>query len=48
MPRTGEAMLGGHAVAAVGYNDADQRFIVRNSWDSKWGKKRYCFVLHAS
>jgi len=47
MPRTGEAMLGGHAVAAVGYNDADQRFIVRNSWGSKWGKKGYCFMPYA-
>ena len=47
MPRTGEAMLGGHAVTAVGYNDADQRFIVRNSWGSKWGKKGYCFMPYA-
>ena len=47
MPRSGEAMLGGHAVAAVGYNDADQRFIVRNSWGSKWGKKGYCFMPYA-
>ena len=47
MPKSGEAMLGGHAVAAVGYNDADQRFIVRNSWGSKWGKKGYCFMPYA-
>ena len=47
MPRSGETMLGGHAVAAVGYNDADQRFIVRNSWGGDWGKKGYCFMPYA-
>ena len=47
MPRTGEAALGGHAVTAVGYNDADQRFIVRNSWGRRWGKKGYCFMPYA-
>lgn len=47
LPHTGEAALGGHAVTAVGYNDADQRFIVRNSWGSKWGKKGYCFMPYA-
>lgn len=47
MPRTGEAALGGHAVLAVGYNDADQRFIVRNSWGAGWGKKGYCFMPYA-
>jgi len=31
----------GHAVLAVGYNDADQRFIVRNSWGKKWGMHGY-------
>jgi C1A family cysteine protease len=47
MPRAGEDSLGGHAVAAVGYNDATQRFIVRNSWGGKWGKKGYCFMPYA-
>jgi C1A family cysteine protease len=31
----------GHAVLAVGYNDKDQRFIVRNSWGKTWGIKGY-------
>lgn len=47
--RTGVAQLpgpsdkpqGGHAVLAVGYDDASQRFIVRNSWGSQWGQKGY-------
>jgi hypothetical protein len=30
-------VLGGHAVMAVGYEDAAQRFIVRNSWGEKMG-----------
>jgi C1A family cysteine protease len=47
MPGSGEAMLGGHAVMAVGYNDADQRFIVRNSWGAKWGHKGYFFMPYS-
>ncbi len=41
MPTPGEQVLGGHAVLAVGYNDDQQRFIVRNSWGASWGTKGY-------
>jgi C1A family cysteine protease len=41
MPNNREAVLGGHAVLAVGYDDAAQRFIVRNSWGKGWGKQGY-------
>ncbi len=41
MPKKGEKALGGHAVLAVGYNDVQQRFIVRNSWGEAWGMKGY-------
>ena len=34
-----EALLGGHAVMAVGYNDYEKRILVRNSWGKKWGLK---------
>ena len=34
-----ESIQGGHAVMAVGYNDAQQRFLVRNSWGLGWGLK---------
>jgi C1A family cysteine protease len=42
-----ENLLGGHAVLAVGYDDADQRFIVRNSWGSKWGMAGYFTMPYA-
>jgi len=41
MPAKGEQLLGGHAVLAVGYDDTQQRFIVRNSWGTGWGKNGY-------
>jgi len=41
MPKPSEHMLGGHAVAAVGYNDTQKRFIVRNSWGADWGMNGY-------
>src|SRR5690349_17154105 len=37
MPRTGERAVGGHAVMAVGYDEAKQWFGVRNSWGAGWG-----------
>ena len=41
MPLKTEKLIGGHAVCAVGYDDATQRFIVRNSWGATWGKSGY-------
>jgi C1A family cysteine protease len=41
MPQHGEKVLGGHAVIAVGYNDAEKRFLIRNSWGTTWGQKGY-------
>ena len=41
MPGQGEAVVGGHAVLAVGYDDTTQRFIVMNSWGTGWGAKGY-------
>jgi len=41
MPEPGERLEGGHAVLAVGYNDATQTLLFRNSWGESWGKKGY-------
>jgi C1A family cysteine protease len=41
MPSSGEQAVGGHAVLAVGYDDSQNWFIVRNSWATSWGMKGY-------
>jgi C1A family cysteine protease len=47
MPTAGEAVLGGHAVMAVGYDDRRASFIVRNSWGDGWGMKGYFTMPYA-
>ncbi|PPV05090.1 cysteine protease [Xanthomonas bromi] len=46
-PGSHEQMLGGHAVLAVGYDDASQRLIVRNSWGTAWGQKGYFTIPYS-
>ena len=41
MPGKDERQLGGHAVLAVGFNQKDKRFLVRNSWGEDWGMGGY-------
>jgi C1A family cysteine protease len=41
MPQPDERAVGGHAVLGVGYDDAEKRFIVRNSWGTEWGQQGY-------
>jgi C1A family cysteine protease len=41
LPTAGEKQIGGHAVLGVGYDEDQQRFIVRNSWGPKWGMQGY-------
>jgi len=41
LPAPKERSLGGHAVMAVGYDDATNRFLIRNSWGADWGLKGY-------
>jgi C1A family cysteine protease len=41
IPKASETLLGGHAVMAVGYDEARQWFIVRNSWGTGWGMGGY-------
>ena len=44
---TGETCLGGHAVLCVGYDDARGRWIMRNSWGSRWGDRGYFYLPYA-
>ncbi|CAK9030609.1 unnamed protein product [Durusdinium trenchii] len=37
-------VCGGHAVCAVGYDDFQQCFIVRNSWGEDWGDQGYFYM----
>ncbi len=54
LPGANESVVGGHAVLAVGYDDANQSFLVRNSWGTEWGLPEspgyftmpYAYVLH--
>ena len=43
----GDKLLGGHAVAAVGYDDEKEVFIIRNSWSDKWGDKGYFYMPYS-
>jgi C1A family cysteine protease len=47
MPSPKDSMVGGHAVLAVGYDDAKQRIIVMNSWSTSWGDKGYFYMPYA-
>jgi len=41
------AYEGGHAVLVVGYNDAGQYFIVKNSWGTGWGESGYFRISYS-
>jgi C1A family cysteine protease len=43
-PTSREQVLGGHAVCLVGYNDATQTFIAKNSWGISWGDRGYFYM----
>ena len=47
LPGPTEAQIGGHAVMAVGYDDAQSWFMVRNSWGSAWGISGYFTLPYA-
>jgi Papain family cysteine protease len=44
LPVRGEVHVGGHAMMAVGYDDKNRMFLVRNSWSPKWGIDGYCWI----
>jgi len=47
MPQPQEAVVGGHAVCAVGYDDSQNVVIVRNSWGAAWGRQGYFLMPYA-
>lgn len=47
MPKPTERVIGGHAVMAVGYDDAKGYFTVRNSWGLDWGDHGYFYMPYA-
>jgi C1A family cysteine protease len=44
MPTEGDIIVGGHAVAVVGFDDKKNYFIVRNSWGTEWGDEGYFYI----
>jgi C1A family cysteine protease len=44
MPMTAEEPIGSHAMCIVGYNDARQAFLLRNSFGDDWGEGGYFWV----
>ena len=47
MPKSGEKVVGGHAVLCVGYDDTAQQFTIRNSWGTSWGQGGYFKMPYA-
>lgn len=47
LPSAHEGVVGGHAVLAVGYNDAKQLFTFRNSWGASAGDEGYFYMPYA-
>ncbi len=38
------AVHGVHSMCAVGYNDGEKVFVVRNAWGTAWGDEGYCYM----
>lgn len=47
MPARSEQLLGGHCVAAVGYDDSRSAFKCRNSWAPAWGDDGHFWMPYA-
>lgn len=44
---TSGSYVGAHAVLAVGYDDAKQAFLVKNSWGSGWGESGFFWIAYS-
>jgi C1A family cysteine protease len=42
-----EPLIGGHAIMAIGYDEAKQQIIFRNSYSPAWGDKGYGYLPYA-
>lgn len=42
--KTSEELMGGHAMAIVGYDNTAGHYVVANSWGAEWGDKGFCYV----
>jgi C1A family cysteine protease len=40
-------LAGGHVVLIVGYDDANEYFIVKNSWGDEWGDAGYFKIAYS-
>lgn len=47
MPIKHDKIRAGHAVLAVGYDNSEKCFILRNSWGKKWGMQGYFTLPYA-
>ncbi len=47
LPPPDEALGAGHAVVAVGYDNARDCFLIRNSWGPDWGIGGHCLMPYA-
>ncbi len=47
MPGPDEAVIGGHAVLCLGYDNASQVFICQNSWGTGWGMQGFFTMPYA-
>jgi C1A family cysteine protease len=45
-PKPTEAVVGGHAICIVGYNDAKHQFKFENSWGPRWGDHGYGYLSY--
>lgn len=46
-PTPSDRMQGGHAVLAVGYDDARRALLIKNSWGTQWGAGGYGWLPYA-
>lgn len=46
-PQSGDKVIGGHAVMAVGYDEKNKTLLIRNSWGQDWGDKGYGTLPYA-